>query len=167
MTEQNKSAQPSFVLLHMGKYRFALASSAVAELSPAVKLHTFPHTTPNIEGVIVCRSGVVPVYEVASVLTHAQAPARRFYLVAKQHTAAGDTDCAIPVDGDCELRNAEMQPPPQGHAPYVSGVLSGYNPEIEVIDLEKLLNHVPVEAIAALGSEKSAAQRADKPGAGQ
>lgn len=167
MTEQYKSGQPSFVLLHMGKYRFALASSAVAELSPTVKLHTFPHTTPNIEGVIVCRNGIVPVYEVASVLTQAQAPARRFYLVAKRHTANGDTDCAIPVDGDCELRNAELQPPPEGRAPYVSGVLSGYDPAIEVIDLEKLLSHVPVEAAAALVSEKTPLGSANGPGAGK
>jgi chemotaxis signal transduction protein len=165
MTDQNKSAQPSFVLLHMGKYRFALASSAVAELSPAVKLHTFPHTTPNIEGVIVCRSGIVPVYEVASVLTQAQAPARRFYLVAKRHTAEGATDCAIPVDGDCELRNAEMQPAPEGRALYVSGILSGYDPAIDVIDLEKLLSHVPAEAIATLASPKNVPGSADVPGA--
>src|ERR1700722_20598309 len=105
MTEPTKSAQPSFVLLHMGKYRFALASGAVAELSPAVKLHTFPHTTPNIEGVIVCRSGIVPVFEVASVLTHAQAPARGFYLVAKQHTRAGAPGCGCPGDGDWRVRD--------------------------------------------------------------
>ncbi|MGA8104927.1 MAG: chemotaxis protein CheW [Candidatus Acidiferrales bacterium] len=166
MTEPTKSAQPSFVLLHMGKYRFALVSSAVAELSPAVKLHTFPHTTPNIEGVIVCRGGIVPVFEVASVLTQAQAPARRFYLVAKRHTAEGDTDCAIPVDGDCELRNAEMQPAPQGRALYVSGILSGYDPAIDVIDLEKLLSHVPA-AIAALVSQETAPKSAEGPGAGQ
>jgi chemotaxis signal transduction protein len=167
MTDQTKSAQPSFVLLHMGKYRFALASSAVTELSPAVKLHTFPHTTPNIEGVIVCRSGIVPVYEVAAVLTHAQAPARRFYLVAKRHTADGETECAIPVDGDCELRNTEMAPAPQGRAAYVSGILSGYNPAIDVIDLEKLLSHVPAEAIPALGPENSTPGSVDVPGAGQ
>jgi chemotaxis signal transduction protein len=167
MTDQDKSAQPSFVLLHMGKYRFALASSAVAELSPAVKLHTFPHTTPNIEGVIVCRNGIVPVYEVASVLTRAQAPARRFYLVAKRHTANGETDCAIPVDGDCELRNAEMQPPPKGRALYVSGILSGYDPAIDVIDLEKLLSHVPAEAVAALASQETAPKSTDGPGVGR
>jgi chemotaxis signal transduction protein len=117
-----------------------------AELSPAVKLHTFPHTTPNIEGVIVCRNGIVPVYEVATVLTQAQAPSRRFYLVAKRHTADGETDCAIPVDGDCELRNAELQPAPEGSAPYVTGILSGYDPAIDVIDLDRLLSHVPVAA---------------------
>jgi chemotaxis signal transduction protein len=167
MTEQNKSAQPSFVLLHMGRYRFALASSAVAELSPTVKLHTFPHTTPNIEGVIVCRNGIVPVYEVAAALTQAQAPARRFYLVAKRHSADGDTDCAIPVDGDCELRNAELQPAPEGSAPYVSGILSGYDPAIDVIDLEKLLSHVPVAAATALVSEKTPLRSANGPGAGQ
>jgi chemotaxis signal transduction protein len=166
MTEANKSGQPSFVLLHMGKYRFALESSAVAELSPTVKLHTFPHTTPNIEGVIVCRNGIVPVYEVATVLTQAQAPARRFYLVAKRHSADGDSDCAIPVDGDCELRNAELQPPPEGSAPYISGILSGYDPAIDVIDLEKLLSHVPVEA-AAQGSEKTPLVSPNGPGAGQ
>ncbi len=167
MTEPTKSAQPSFVLLHMGKYRFALASSAVAELSPAVKLHTFPHTTPNIEGVIVCRSGIVPVFEVASVLTQAQAPARRFYLVAKRPTADGASDCAIPVDGDCELRNAELQPVPEGRAPYVSGILSGYDPAIDVIDLEKLLSHVPGEAVGARGSQETAPKSPDGPGARQ
>ena len=43
---------------------------------------------------------------------------------------------------------------PEGRAPYVSGVLSGYDPAIDVIDLEKLLSHVPVEAVAALGSQR-------------
>lgn len=167
MSDPNKSAQPSFVLLHMGKYRFGLVSSAVTELSPAVKLHTFPHTTPKIEGVIVCRSGIVPVYEVASSMAEAQAPARRFYLVAKRQNADGETDCAIPVDGDCELRNAEMAPPPEGRPPYVSGILNGYTPAIDVIDLEKLLTYVPSETLQVPAIEYAAPEGRDVPGAGR
>jgi hypothetical protein len=43
--------------------------------------------------------------------------------------------------------------------------LSGYDPAIDVIDLEKLLSHVPAEAIATLASSQNVQGSADVPGA--
>ena len=58
----------SFVLLQIGNRRVALPAAHVAELAPPVRLHTFPHTTPLLAGVIVRRGRIVPVFDTEPVL---------------------------------------------------------------------------------------------------
>ena len=62
------AGRSSFVLLQVGDHRFALPADIVAELAPPVRLHTFPHTSPLLAGVIVRRGHIVPVYDVAPTL---------------------------------------------------------------------------------------------------
>jgi chemotaxis signal transduction protein len=130
----------SFVLLQLGKRRFGLPAAIVTELAPPVKLHVFPHETPMVVGVIVRRGRIIPVYDVTPVLAGKKLPDRRFYLVASRKIDGQDELSAIPVDGECELLNAELFPSPEDAPKYVAGVLSIGEETIEVLDFEKLVS---------------------------
>jgi chemotaxis signal transduction protein len=143
MTRAENSATSSFVLLQVGPRRFALRSDVVAELAPPVRLHTFPHTSPLVAGVIVRRGRIVPVYDVAPALLGTDSPAHRFYLIAQRKIGKSSEPSAIPLNGECELTTAEMQPPPAGCPDYFSGTLQiGYE-SVEVLDFDALVSHAP------------------------
>src|SRR5487761_914430 len=98
----------AFVLMNLGRRRFALASENIAELAPPVRLHPFPHNTPLISGVIVRRGRIIPVYDVASILIGRPGLTGRFYLITAHRLPSGEELCAIPVTGGCELKMTEM-----------------------------------------------------------
>ena len=139
MTAAAEIAKSSFVLLQLGRRRFGLPSAIVTELAPPVKLHVFAHQTPIVAGVIVRRGRVIPVYDVTPVLVGKKLPDRRFYLVASRNIEGQDELSAIPVDGECELVNAELFPTPEDSPKYVAGVLAIGEETIEILDFEKLV----------------------------
>jgi chemotaxis signal transduction protein len=145
MTATDPSAA-SFVVLQVGERQFAIHADRVSELAPPVRLHTFPHTTPLLAGVIVRRGRIVPVYDVGPVLLGRPAPSHRFYLVARREFGAESEPSAIPVNGDCELANAVPEPPPADSHPYVSAKIEVGATRLEVLDLESLLSAAPAEA---------------------
>ncbi len=147
MTSAENSASSSFVLLQVGPRRFALPSNLVAELAPPVRLHTFPHTSPLVAGVIVRRGRIVPVYDVAPALLGTDSPAHRFYLIAQRSIGKSSEPSAIPVNGECELASAEMQPPSAGCPHYFSGTIQiGYE-SVEVLDFDALVAQAPGAAM--------------------
>src|ERR1700731_4155912 len=91
----------SFVLLQVGERRFALPSEIVVELAPPVRLHTFPHTSALVAGVIVRRGQIVPVYDVAPTLLGKDSPAHRFYLIVQRAFETSMEASAIPLNGEC------------------------------------------------------------------
>lgn len=129
----------SFVLFPLGRKRFALPAEVVTELARPDHLHSFPHTTRLLAGVLLRRGHIVPVCDFAPVLVGPDAPARRFYLIANRKFDAASEWTAIPVTGECELTNAELLPPTGKLPAYVTGLLSLSDEIVEVIDLEKLL----------------------------
>jgi chemotaxis signal transduction protein len=131
----NASAN-SFVLLQIGHRRVALPAAIVAELAPPVRLHTFPHTAPMLAGVIVRRGRVVPVIDTEPVLGGKPPLSHRFYLIAHRPVGKAIELGAIPVNGECELANAEMQPPPMGAPPYVAGTIAAGEESLDVLNLE-------------------------------
>jgi len=139
MTAAAVIAKSSFVLLQLGRRRFGLPAAIVTELAPPVKLHVFAHQTPLVAGVIVRRGRVIPVYDVTPVLVGKKLPDRRFYLVASRNIEGQDELSAIPVDGECELVNAELFPTPEDSPKYVAGVLAIGEETIEILDFEKLV----------------------------
>ena len=139
MTGAEMSNHRAFVLLQIGERRFALSAEAVAELAPPVKLHTFPHTSPSISGVIVRRGHVVPVYDAGPMLIGKSSAAQRFYLIARRRIGKSAEFGAIPVNGECELATADLQPPPDEHPAYISGALTIGEESVEVIDLDALM----------------------------
>ena len=136
------AGQGSFVLFPLGAKRFALPAECVTELARMDTLHEFPSTTPLVNGVLVRRGEVVPVYDVAQVLTGSDAPPRKFYLIAKRRFGSAEERTAIPVTGDCELTSAELLPRTGDLAGYITGLLSLPNEIVEVIELEKLTPEV-------------------------
>ena len=130
-----KNARDSFVLVHIGDRRFAVAADAVSELSPPVRLHTFPHTTDPVSGVIVRRGRIVPVCNASAVLGGRRSSANLFYLVAECHVAGSAELLAIPVNGESELVSGKIQPPDDTAPSYISGTLPAGADSIAVLDL--------------------------------
>ncbi len=139
MSSAENGARKSWVLLHVGNRRFALPAESVMELAPPVRLHRFPHTSRLVAGVIVRRGRIVPVYDVAPVLCGRESSVHRFYLIAERTFAKGSEPSAIPVNGECELSNAEIQPPPADGPSYFSGQLTIEDENINVLDLHALV----------------------------
>ena len=136
----------SFVLLQVGERRFALPSEIVDELAPPVRLHTFPHTSALVAGVIVRRGHIVPVYDVAPTLLGKESPAHRFYLIAQRAFGKSSEASAIPLNGECELASAEVQPPGEGCPAYISGTLEIGEETVELLNFEALVTHQPAES---------------------
>jgi len=146
MTAAENSARDSFVLLQVGERRFALPADKVAELAPPVRLHTFPHSSALVAGVIVRRGRIVPVYDVAPALLGSESPAHRFYLIAQREFGAAVEPSALPVNGECELATAEMQPPEAGRPAYVAGTLAVGGESVDVLNFEALVAATPQAA---------------------
>lgn len=149
MTPAENSTPNSFVLMQLGDRRFALPANIVTELAPPVRLHTFPHASPLISGVIVRRSRIVPVYDASSVLTGRQASVHRFYLIARRDFGKASELSAIPVDGECELGTGEMQPAPPEKPNYVAGILPIGDESLDVLDFEALFTSQPAKSHAS------------------
>jgi chemotaxis signal transduction protein len=126
----------SFVLLRIGHRRVALPAALVAELAPPVRLHTFPHTTPLLAGVIVRRGRVVPVIDTEPILGGKSPLSHRFYLIAHRQVASANELGAIPVDGECELASGEMQPPAMDQPAYIAGTLAVGEDSLDVLNLD-------------------------------
>lgn len=112
----------SFVVFPLGARRFALRTEDVVELSRSGEAQSFPHTTAGLEGVLLRRGEVLPVWDLASRLG-AEETARRFWLITRRNFA-GEEPTAVPVSGECQMLRAEMQPAPEAAAGHVRGVLA-------------------------------------------
>jgi chemotaxis signal transduction protein len=127
----------SFVVFQIGGRHFALPAGDVTELAHPVRLHKFPHATPLLEGVIVRRGHIVPVYD-SAMLDGRKSSSHRCYLIARRGANQPAEFAAIPVAGECELVSgvlgmAEAQPP------YVPGTLVIRDESVAVLDLDKLV----------------------------
>jgi chemotaxis signal transduction protein len=130
----------SYVLFPLGEKRFALPADMVTELARPGSVQTFPHRTPLLAGVLMCRGRIVPVVDVALVLVGPDAPPRKFYLIANRQTKSQQEWTAIPVTGECELASAGPAMPRDKEPAYISGVLAMGDEKVEVVDLEKLIS---------------------------
>jgi chemotaxis signal transduction protein len=140
MSRTAESAQSSFVILQIGERKLALPSQIVAELAPPVRMHTFPHDSPSILGVILRRGHVVPVYDAASALGLRASSAQRFFLITRRRIGKAREFGAIPVSGDCELAVGELQPAAADRPSCVSGMLQIGEELLDVFDLDALMS---------------------------
>ena len=131
---------PSFVVAQIGSRRIALPSAGIAELILSPLLHTFPHTTPLVVGVVLRRGRVLPVIDMGLSLLGVPSTFAKFYLVIERHVANIPDRYAIPVDGECELVTGIMFPPKDQDG-FAMGCLDLAGDVLEVIDLEKAIAH--------------------------
>jgi chemotaxis signal transduction protein len=129
---------PSFVVAQIGSRRIALQSSGIAELILSPQLHTFPHTTSLIVGVVLRRGRVLPVLDMGLGLLGVPSADAKFYLVIERHVANFPDRYAIPVDGECELVSGIMFPPIDENG-FAIGRLDIAGDMIDVIDFEKVI----------------------------
>jgi chemotaxis signal transduction protein len=130
----------SYVFFPLGEKRFALPAEMVTELARPGSVQTFPHRTPLLAGVLMCRGRIVPVFDVAQILVGPEAPPRKFYLIANRQTRSQQEWTAIPVTGECELANAGPATPRDKEPSYICGVLDIGDETVEIVDLEKLIS---------------------------
>lgn len=93
----------SFVIAQIGSRRIALPGEGVSELISAPSVHSFPHTTPLVAGVVVRRGRILPVIDLGPGINGEASPPTRFFLVVDRRVGGRRDRCAIPVQGECEL----------------------------------------------------------------
>lgn len=135
----SETPEKSYVLFPLGKKRFAFPAEKVTELAQPDRLQTFPHSTPMLTGVLTRRGRIVPVCDIAQVLVGAEAPPRKFYLIATRQFEKRQEWTAIPVTGECELLGGHPVPRGSNMPEYVSGVLLLADETVEVLDLERVM----------------------------
>lgn len=153
MSATVNARENSFVLLQIGKHRVALPAGLVAELAPPVQLHTFPHSSKLIAGVIVRRGRIVPVYDASLVLGSKGSSSQRFYLVSRRQISEASELIAIPVNGECELAAGEMQPPAMDRPAHVAGTLAVGDDSLDVLNLDGFAASYAAMTSVTIGSE--------------
>ncbi|HKD64236.1 MAG TPA: chemotaxis protein CheW [Candidatus Acidoferrales bacterium] len=143
ISELKNADANTYVLLQLTNRHFALPSAIVSELAPPVRLHTFPHTSPLVSGVIVRRGRIVPVYDVARVLLGRSSSIHRFYLIVRRTFPGDPESSAIPVSGECELFNGELQEASENTHAHISGRVPFGDESIEVLNFDALLANDP------------------------
>ena len=144
MTAAAEATEKAYVLLRLGERQFAVPADSVEELAAAGRLERIPHTTPQVEGVIVRRKRVLAVRDVARILTGRSLPLHRFYLVVRQRYGDATESEAIPVTGDCELLTGMVAIPRGEHEPeYVAGWIDLSGEQVLVLNYAKLVAGTP------------------------
>jgi chemotaxis signal transduction protein len=141
-----REARQSFVLVRIGERRFAAPANLVAELSPPVRLHRFPHTTSLVSGVIIRRGKIVPVCNASDIVGGRKSSANLFYLIADGSAAESGELVAIPVNGESELVAGEIRPAEQAASGYICGTLLLGEEAIDVLDLRVLAKALETNA---------------------
>lgn len=133
-----QEVRDSFVLVRIGDRRFAVDANSVAEMSPPVRLHKFPHTSRMVSGVIVRRGKIVPVCNATEVVGSRKSFSSVFYLITERNLSRAGELMAIPVNGESELASGtlqEMQPGEEVAPEYIAGHLSLGSDSIPVLNL--------------------------------
>jgi chemotaxis signal transduction protein len=144
MTIPAGGARKSFVLFSLGTKRFALPAEGVVELVGTSFLHTFQHSDPLLLGVLLKRGRVVPVWDVARLLTGQSVADRKFHLIARHRIGENLEWTALPVDAGCEIiPDLEPFPASAEHPAYVCALLLLLEEFVEVLDLERLAASMP------------------------
>jgi chemotaxis signal transduction protein len=128
----------SFVVAQIGNRRVALPREDVSELIGSPIVHSFPHTTPLVTGVVIRRGLIVPVLDLGPGIFGEPSPPGRFYLVVKREMQGGAEYCAIPVQGECELVSEILKPCEEEDGCAI-GFLEVNGERIEVLSLERTI----------------------------
>jgi chemotaxis signal transduction protein len=139
MSALGKAGENSFVVMQIGSRRVALPARIVAELAPPVRLHTFPHTSPSVTGVILRRGRIVPVHDAGSMFAAKSSSSQRFYLIARRALGKSGEWAAIAVNGECELVTSDLRPRSAEQPSYVTGTVALGNETLDVLDFGALV----------------------------
>lgn len=127
----------SYVVFPLGDRRFALPTSDVVELSRYGQVQKFPHTSPELDGVLVRRGEIMPVWNLARSLDGCKEVAAKIWLITKCNFA-GDELTAIPVSGECQMFQARSLLTSSETPSRAFGSLMMEDQPIEVLDLKRL-----------------------------
>lgn len=154
MIPDSNAPVPSFVVTQIGNRRVALPGEGVSELIASPVVHTFPHTTPLLAGVVVRRGCILAVLDLGFGVFGKQSPPGRFFLVFERQVGGRKDHCAIPIQGQCEFVSGFLFPSEEKDAPAI-GFLDLNGERIPVLDLE-LTIAAGIQAMAAAGGTPEA-----------
>jgi chemotaxis signal transduction protein len=142
----------SFVVAQIGDRRIALPREIISELIGSPIVHSFPHTTPLLTGVVIRRGLIVPVLDLGPGVFGRPSPPGRFFLVVKREVGGQADFCAIPVQGECEIVSNVLNPSEEEEGCAI-GFLDVSGERIDVLNLERTIasgaaaiQHAPAEA---------------------
>ena len=127
----------SYVVFPLGDRRFALPTADIVELSRYGQVQKFPHTSPELEGVLVRRGRILPVWNLASSLDDCMEVTTKIWLITKCNFT-GDELTAIPVSGECQMFQAQSLLKSSETPGRALGILMIDDQPIEVLDLRRL-----------------------------
>lgn len=143
----------SFVVAQVGDRRIALPREIVSELIGSPIVHSFPHTTPLLTGVVIRRGLIVPVLDLGPGVFGRPSPPGRSFLVVRREIGGLTDYCAIPVQGECQIVSDILQPCEDDEGCAI-GILDVNGERIQVLNLERTIasgaaavEHASVEAV--------------------
>jgi chemotaxis signal transduction protein len=128
---------PSYVVFPLGERRFALPTADVVELTRHGRIQEFPHTSTALDGVLVRRGEVLPVWNLARSLEGCSEFETRMWLVTRRNFET-DELTAIPVSGECQMFPAPALHTSSETPSRALGILIVDDQPIEVLDLRRL-----------------------------
>jgi hypothetical protein len=138
MSFESIPGEAAFVVAQIGSQRIALPGETVSELIAAPAVHTFPHTTPLISGVVVRRGQILPVIDLGPGVIGQPTAIHRFFLVVNRRMGTQSDRCAIPVHGECELVSGILFPAETAEG-CALGFLDLNGERVDVLDLERAI----------------------------
>jgi chemotaxis signal transduction protein len=100
--------------------------------------------------VIVRRSRIVPVFDAGVMLVGRRSSAHHFYLIARRNLGHNTSELsAIPVEAECELASAELEPSEAGQPAYIRGRIAVGDELIDVLDFETLVAQTAIQPDSA------------------
>jgi len=138
MSFESIPGEAAFVVAQIGSRRIALPGETVSELIAAPAVHSFPHTTPLIAGVVLRRGQILPVIDLGPGVIGRPSAIHRFFLVVNRRMEKQRDRCAIPVTGECELVSGILFPC-EAEEGCAVGFLDLNGERVEVLDLERAI----------------------------
>jgi chemotaxis signal transduction protein len=153
------TGEQKFLLFPLAGRQCAIPAEQVAELTAASTVHSFPHRSPGIAGVILRQGRVIPLYRLASLMPPpakvsaamaGEAPlaampgataetALQYQVIVVRQFSGASERAAFNVDGPCDLVTAALLP---ASAPRqaVAGELRLGGKSYTVLNLDKLFS---------------------------
>ena len=135
-------ARPLYLVLRVGKRRYAMESTAVREVLRGRAMATLPAAGRSVSGTIFLRGTCITVLDLGWILTGgAMATSRRSRIVVlrKPQWAALLVDGVIALARDCTRQSLDPNRPAGRDAPFVAGSVDWGQETLAVLDVESIL----------------------------
>lgn len=150
LTTHSQTTLP-FILFELAGTTYGIGSHQVQQIEMIDKITPVPNALPFVEGVVFCRSQVIPALNLRTRLGFEKQPydlLTRLIVIQIQtsQTEESGRRVGLIVDSAREfiaIPQTLIQPPPEGlsnsHSQYLSSIITLENRVILILDLEKII----------------------------